>query len=254
MHQTIREQLHILEWDHGVSILYAAESGSRAWGFDSENSDYDVRGIYVREPEWYLSIDVENKRDVIEETIGDLDISLWDLRKTLQLMKKSNPALLEWFRSPVVYKYSPESRQIQDLVPHFYSPRRAAFHYYHMALNNWKRYLQDPAVKAKKYLYVLRPILVLRWIEVDIGPPPVEFDFLLNCVSGDINKETIAEIRNLVEQKRNGHELGEMPRNKILHQFLEDELERYASLPDSVSDNRGNTELLNRVFREIINR
>jgi uncharacterized protein len=68
------------ELEHNVKVIYAIESGSRAWGFASPNSDFDVRFVYVRPKEWYLTIDVEDKRDVIEYPIVDeIDINGWDL-------------------------------------------------------------------------------------------------------------------------------------------------------------------------------
>ena len=105
MEKEILKRIAEVEATENVTIFYACESGSRAWGFPSADSDYDVRFIYLRKPDWYLSIDVEDKRDVIERPINDeLDISGWDLRKALKLLWKSNPPLLEWLVSPIVYK------------------------------------------------------------------------------------------------------------------------------------------------------
>ncbi len=102
MTKTILENLTLIEHDHNVRILYAVESGSRAWGFASKNSDFDVRFIYIHTLDWYLSI--QEKRDVIEIPINDdLDISGWDLRKALGLLRKTNPPLLEWLGSPIIY-------------------------------------------------------------------------------------------------------------------------------------------------------
>src|SRR6476659_2643278 len=103
----VREQilacLAELELRHAVKVLFACESGSRGWGFASPDSDYDVRFVYVNRLPWYLT--VEAGRDVIEQPISDeLDVSGWDLRKTLQLMRDSNPTLLEWLRSPILYR------------------------------------------------------------------------------------------------------------------------------------------------------
>ena len=104
MRQIILRELANLEKEHQVKILFACESGSRAWGFPSQDSDYDVRFIYLHPQDWYLSIEVERKRDVIELPISDdLDITGWDLRKALQLFKKTNPPLLEWLGSPIIY-------------------------------------------------------------------------------------------------------------------------------------------------------
>jgi len=99
----IKAELARIEEDENISILWACESGSRAWGFESQNSDYDVRFIYLQRTEEYLR--ASDLRDVIEKPISDdLDISGWDLPKALRLFRKSNPPLLEWLQSPIVYQ------------------------------------------------------------------------------------------------------------------------------------------------------
>src|SRR5687768_3819263 len=104
MNETIEAALLAIQTEQNIKIVYACESGSRAWGFPSEDSDYDIRFIYLHPPEWYLSVDLENQSDVFEVPItGILDISGWDLRKALKLLYKSNPPLLEWLNSPILY-------------------------------------------------------------------------------------------------------------------------------------------------------
>ena len=99
----VLRRLDAVEREEDVRVLYACESGSRAWGFASPDSDYDVRFIYVHRPDWYLSI--VDRRDVIERPIVDeYDLSGWELRKTLRLFRKSNPPLIEWLGSPIVYR------------------------------------------------------------------------------------------------------------------------------------------------------
>jgi predicted nucleotidyltransferase len=117
-------RLDEIEKDHNVTIFYACESGSRAWGFPSADSDYDVRFLYLHPRDWYLAIDVEEERDVIEGPISDmLDISGWDLRKALKLLRKSNPPLLEWLSSPIIYKETLTiTEKVRELVPEYYSP------------------------------------------------------------------------------------------------------------------------------------
>ena len=181
--QRVRNELAKVEADHGVRVLYACESGSRAWGFASRDSDYDVRFIYVHRRDWYLSI--EDRRDVIETQISDgLDISGWKLRKTLRLLRKSNPPLLEWLKSPVVYRHDPVfAIEFGAIASQFYSPRRCFAHYLHMALGNWRDYLCGrKQVRLKKYLYVFRPLLACRWIERGLGQVPMLFDELVALV------------------------------------------------------------------------
>lgn len=136
--QEIRRRLGEAEREHDVKVIWAVESGSRAWGFASPNSDYDARFIYVNRPEWYLSVGLEEKRDVIEYPIVDeLDVNGWDLRKALRLFWKSNPAFVEWIQSPIVYtELGSFAQQCQDLVPQVYSVESGIYHYRSMAKSN----------------------------------------------------------------------------------------------------------------------
>ncbi len=119
----IQDELARIEGEEGVRIVYACESGSRAWGFPSRDSDYDARFLYIRPVEWYLSI--TEKRDVIERPISNmLDITGWDLRKALRLFRKSNPPLLEWLQSPTVYKETGSAAEaLRSLSPLAFSPK-----------------------------------------------------------------------------------------------------------------------------------
>ena len=129
----IKTKLQELELKHGIQILYAVESGSRLWGFESVDSDYDVRFIYVRPLQWYLS--VRSRRDVIEFPISeDLDFSGWDMKKALYLLSKSNPPFLEWLNSHIIYKETDVVEKIKKMVASYFNPRATIFHYLHMVL------------------------------------------------------------------------------------------------------------------------
>lgn len=162
-----------------MRILYACESGSRAWGFQSKDSDYDIRFIYIHPIEWYLSI--HKRRDVIEKPMdGLLDFSGWDIRKALNLFQKSNPPLLEWLQSPhVYYERFSLAQKMRKISPALFSPKSCLYHYLHMAEGNFRQYLRGDQVKVKKYFYVLRPLLACRWIERYNSMPPMEFGALL---------------------------------------------------------------------------
>lgn len=182
----IQTRLHRLEVEESVKILYCVESGSRAWGFPSKDSDYDVRFIYVHPSDWYLSFQLEGKADTIESPIVDeIDCSGWDLRKALKLFVKSNPPLFEWLDSDIVYvnRYGlvEQLRLYRDV---FFSPAACAYHYLHMAQGNYRSYLQGETVRLKKYFYVLRPLLAVKWIEQLRGVVPMRFHALLATVEG----------------------------------------------------------------------
>jgi uncharacterized protein len=222
--QRIRHELKRIEYAHGVRVLYACESGSRAWGFASRDSDYDVRFLYVHPRDWYLS--VQNHRDVIERPIvDDLDIGGWELRKALRLLRKSNPPLLEWLKSPIVYAQDGEFLAgFRQLAADFYSPLRCFAHYLHMASGQAKQYLRGDEVRLKKYLYVLRPLLACRWIERGLGQPPMEFPELVYHVVDDTL--VLLAIAELVARKTAGDELGLGEKIPVLDQFIDAELTR----------------------------
>lgn len=249
MEERIKESLAEIEREEGVRVVYACESGSRAWGFPSADSDYDVRFIYVRPVDWYLSVDVEHRRDVIERPITDeLDVSGWDLRKALMLLKKSNPPLLEWLGSPIVYREETQvAERLRDLLPHYYSPVACLHHYLHMARGNYREYLKGDTVRVKKYFYVLRPVLAIKWIEAGFGVVPTEFGALVERLIEDGElRETIAD---LIERKRAGNELDRGPAIPVLSDFLGRELERLEKISGEFDAPKTTTKKLNEVFR-----
>lgn len=173
----------VLERTHGVRILYACESGSRAWGFASPDSDYDARFIYVQERDNYLSI--RDRKDVLERPVDAvLDIGGWDVRKALQLFLKTNSTLYEWLQSPIVYKEEGDlARTLRGWMDRYYSRRAGCHHYFSMARNVFEQELQGERVKLKKYFYVLRPLLACSWIAQKGEVPPMEFGILRTQVA-----------------------------------------------------------------------
>lgn len=185
--QDILHRLQRAEQEHQVRILFAIESGSRAWGFASPNSDYDVRFVYAHPRDWYLAVDLEERRDVIEYPIvDDIDLNGWDVRKALRLLWKSNPALIEWLQSPITYcEHGDFRQQALALLPAIYTSERGLYHYRSMASKNYRGYLKQDEVPLKKYFYVLRPLLAARWIADGRGAPPMEFERLLAMLNAD---------------------------------------------------------------------
>jgi len=247
MQERIIEELKAIEARHNVRVLYACESGSRAWGFPSHDSDFDVRFFYLRPRDWYLSIDGEHQRDVIEQPIAEaLDISGWDFRKALGLFRKSNPPLLEWLDSPIVYSDNfGIAGQMRALMPQIYSPTSSAYHYWQMARKNAAAYLKGDLVRAKKYFYVLRPLLAVRWIEAHQSAPPTPFEKLLELLE---NEDLRAAIEDLMERKKHGLESDAEPRLEIFHQWIEAELERHEN-GFRFRETKSDIEPLNELFR-----
>jgi len=240
------------ETEHGVRILFAIESGSRAWGFASPNSDYDVRFIYMRVPEWYQAVDLEERRDVIEYPIvDDIDLNGWDVRKSLRLFWKSNPAFVEWIQSPITYIDRSLLRgAAKAVLPEIYSPEKGIYHYRSMARTNYRGYLREPMVRLKKYFYVLRPLLAARWIAKTGQAAPIEFETLLALLEQE--PAVLTEVLSLLEQKRAAPELGLAPAVPILNAFIESELEGAPSVAPQKSHAPGVLGQLNGIFARVL--
>ncbi|MFM2477749.1 nucleotidyltransferase domain-containing protein [Celerinatantimonas sp. MCCC 1A17872] len=250
--QEIVARIAQAEAEHQVKVLYAVESGSRAWGFASTNSDYDVRFIYAHEADWYLSMDVEDQRDVIEYPIVDeIDINGWDVRKALRLFRKSNPAMVEWLSSALIYADDGVfARELRPLLKTSYSLNKGIFHYLNMARTNYRGYLKSQEVRVKKYFYVLRPLLAIRWLLKYQSVAPIEFEKLLTLLDeADVREQ----VERLLVLKRNGQELDSGPQIVLINQFIEQELNRYETLKPLPNDSMADSATLNRVFRCVLN-
>lgn len=219
--ERILTRLAEIESENQIKIAYACESGSRAWGFPSQNSDYDVRFIYIRPLEWYLSIEVG--RDVIELPIdGGLDINGWDLKKALQLLSETNPTLFEWLGSPIIYldRYD-ISEKMREMAETYYSKSAYLQHYLKIARGNYLDYLQGDTVWIKKYLYVLRPLMALKWVESGFGFAPTDFNIMVEKLNLPSSVRDV--IHRLLENKRSGDELGMGDRIPVISDFIRGE-------------------------------
>ena len=246
--KTIQNTLTKIEEKENVRILLAVESGSRAWGFPSPDSDYDVRFIYARKKEDYLKL--EKTDDVIEWCLDEvLDINGWDLKKALQLLHASNPTVLEWCSSPIVYREAPEAKELRRLCMEYFSPRKDFNHYLHMAMSNYRTYLQEDNVRIKKYLYVIRPLLAAYWIESKNSQPPMLFTDL---VEAELKPDLVPEIEKLLRIKSSASETDVMPKIQALNDYIDEGLEYLASIKDDIPENNVNWEMLETFFLKVI--
>lgn len=197
MLEIIKAKIAELEEQRNIRVLYACESGSRAWGFPSPDSDYDVRFIYARPTDDYLSIhDIKDVEDLPVNEV--LDIGGWDIRKALKLFLKSNGPLYEWLQSPIIYKNdSSFSNELLSLMPNYFSLRSAGNHYLSMALNTVNNDLQGAEVKIKRYFYALRSSLACKWIVEKHEVPPMEFHKLRVLISDQNVQNSLDELMNL---------------------------------------------------------
>ncbi|KAF0812223.1 hypothetical protein IGB42_03213 [Andreprevotia sp. IGB-42] len=242
-------ELQAIEARHDVHVLFACESGSRGWGFASPDSDYDVRFLYVHKLDWYLK--VEAQRDVIELPIDDeLDISGWELRKALQLLRGSNPTLFEWLDSPVIYREDAAlAAQLRALAPDFFSSRKGRWHYLAMAHKNFRGYLQGERVRLKKYLYVIRPLLAAQWVDAGRGMPPMRFAELADAMVTDLTLRD--EINQLLTVKMSTGEAEYGARFPLIHAFIEQNL-NLDSAPADYKKPQGDDAALDRLLFDAV--
>ena len=205
-------------------FLFAAESGSRAWGFASPDSDYDIRAIYVKPESWYWDIS-DNKRDTIEAQLpGDLDISAWELRKALQLFSKCNPSLNEWLGSPIIYYAEDEFlTTMQELMPKFFNPTRAGFHYLTLAQRAWESINADHEITLKKLFYAQRGLFCSMWSALFKTMPPTEFEKLL--IPELLPEKILKLVRDLITQKIQAKEKATILVPDILWNFYNEQRE-----------------------------
>ena len=245
----IPEKLQEIEEREQIRILHCVESGSRAWGFASPDSDYDVRFLYVRPAEHYLRL--EKTRDVIEWQLDEtLDINGWDLQKVLRLLHGSNPTVFEWNRSPIVYKTTQEWAQNAEKIDGFFQKKAGLYHYLHMAKRNYRDYLKSDTVKLKKYFYVLRPVLACRWILEKQTPPPMRFCELVDACLDEALRPTVAA---LLQTKMQTSELGYGPRVDTINAYLDatiQEVER--SVQALPNDQKAGWEELDALFLQLL--
>jgi len=196
---SIQDHLDRIEREHGVRVLFACESGSRAWGFASPDSDFDVRFIYVHPRDWYLSI--EQRRDVIEVPISDeLDIAGWDLRKALGLMRGGNATLVEWLGSPHVYREAAGFRDAASALANCtYRRDRSYEHYRALATKQLAHARVTDPVRIKKFLYALRSSLAGQWCVERAEQPPMRLADLADAMVLDVQERK--EIDGLIKAK-----------------------------------------------------
>lgn len=218
----VMRRLDAIAAAHDVRILLAVESGSRAWGFHSPDSDYDARFLYVRGEDAYLSL--EPPRDVIETPIeGLFDVNGWDLAKALKLMMRGNSVIHEWLVSPHVYRAAPRFVAALTPIAQEWRSAYADIHHYHGLLaSQWARHIDGRgAVNLKKYFYVVRPALALQWLREKGDAPPMDLRNLLAGVSPP--RAAAAALEELRVAKRNASEVGEGARIAALDAYIEAE-------------------------------
>lgn len=251
MNEKIKRYLQELQEENGIDILLACETGSRAWGFPSPDSDYDVRFIYKHKTDWYVSLN--ESKDTLEMMFdnNEIDLSGWDLKKSLNLLWKSNAALLERIQSPIIYISNNEFVEgINDLAKGTYSKIATMHHYLNMAKNMFEEVKGKESVKLKKLFYALRTSIACRWILEKEIMPPIVFQTMLGELNIDIKiKQRIYELIALKATKAESYV---HTAESELNEFIEHIITRAEAEANALPPAKGNIEDLNVFFRKML--
>lgn len=248
MTHTILAKLAEIEEKYGVKILFACESGSRGWEFASPDSDYDVRFIFVQQKDLYLSI--EDPKDQLSFAITDeLDVYGWDIRKVLQLIRKSNTTPFEWLQSPIIYKEEPGFREnLWALCQDYFSPRANIHHYLGIAKGAIDTLTEANEIKIKKLFYVLRPLLAAKWCLEKNSIAPMRIAPLMTLLPSDLR----LEVQQLIEVKAGAAEGFIIHLSDSLKTYIKEEMEKISELSKDLPKEYFGIEALNRFFVDTI--
>jgi uncharacterized protein len=224
MNENISNLIEDVLTNHDISLLFAVESGSRAYGFESPDSDFDIRGVYIRPVKAYLKlVEGGDQLSYTDKELG-LDLVLWDLKKALKLITVSNPSVLDWLSSPIVYLGS--SEPFLPIAKYYFDPARYLKANFGLASQHYHKYIKDkPVVENKVYLYTLRALAACRYILRSPEPfaPPVNFSFAEEFTEPEI-------VTKLVLEKRAKSEAASLEPNLYLNDLIVRTLDELRSL------------------------
>jgi predicted nucleotidyltransferase len=247
MENRIAHFLNEIENQQNIKILLACETGSRAWGFPSPDSDYDVRIIYCHTKDWYLNL--TEPKDSIDLMFDDnmIDITGWELRKTLRLLLKSNASVLERIQSPIIYQQNEQFvKEIKGLSPQYYSRIATLHHYLGLAKKCFTDIDKQPEFKLKKFFYALRAAVNCIWILDREDVPPIVFQEALAGISMDIT--LVERIKELVEMKAAQSEAYFHSDEAELVRFIKKAIKRAQRESTALPASKGSIETMNEFF------
>jgi predicted nucleotidyltransferase len=243
MEAKIKEKLNEIERDYNIEILFAVESGSRAWGFASPDSDYDIRFVYKHSADWYLNL-WEQKDTIQFMTEDDLDGSGWDIRKTLKLLSKSNASLIDWLYSPIVYKSSRKFLEdIKKVAVKNFNPVTGFFHYHNMS-KSFEKTLHSEEMTLKSFFYAIRTALCANWIYKNETIPPVAFQELYPL----LDETSCQRLDELLLLKSTEIEKSKAPVDKSLMDLVKNIIAENDAIKNNLNSTKPNSEDFNKLF------
>jgi|GEM_PF-131400 len=245
MKTKILNKLSEIEKENNIEILFAVESGSRAWGFESPDSDYDIRFVYKHKKEWYLNL-WEQKDTIQFMTEDDLDGSGWELKKALKLLAKSNASFLGWLFSPIVYREKTGFlNDFKTLATNNFNPVTGFYHYHSMS-KGFEETLDTDKMTLKSYFYAIRTALCANWIYKKGTIPPVLFTELFSLIEDKYH----SKFNNLIALKSKEIEKSTEPVEASLINLVRDIVIENESIKNDLINKKSNPEEFNCFFKK----
>ncbi len=237
-------KLQEIENENGIKIILAVESGSRAWEMASNDSDFDVRFVYVRPDKDYLRLN--NIKDMIDWQLDEVyDINGWDLKKFLQHLYKSNAVVFEWLSSNIIYLESDFAQNLRRTSKDYFQAKNCVYHYWHLADKMFKIIKDEPKVRLKQYLYIIRPIMAAKWILNKNDIPPIELPILLDAITDSKVSNLVAR---LLQEKLHSNEKDVTLHNEVLDEYIINSLKFIKAKADVMKKENPNWDALNLLF------
>jgi len=210
--EQILQQIKKIEKEEKIKVVFLTESGSRAWGWESKDSDYDIRGVFIQDYEVF-----NQEKNQINRMIGDLDIELWDLKKFFRLMTDSNPGVWEWLSSDITYVHNSSFEKLKKIYKKSFNSEKLKRHYVSMARQNFEKYINKvgDVANLKKYVYVLRSIACVNFLEKENLPPPKNYKEVIAYLPENLKKF----FEEIVREKVNSEKI-EGPRNQEVENYI----------------------------------
>ncbi len=258
MRDKISEICRDLEKRENIKILFAVENGSRAWRFDSKDSDFDVRFVFVRPLKEYIQI--KKPSNVITVAFDEhyqlcstedafIDMSGFDVFKFVELLSRSNPTTIEWLISDIVY-YGEQNEVFKDFALNNFSKTALYHHYRSLCRNNYQKYLETGKhVTYKNYLYTFRGLINATWVIHKQSVPPIVFVDTLQEMKGIVPDYIIDRLYKIIAIKAQGKEKEVIKNIKVMDDFIEQFLE---GAEPPMDKSRPLIDILNEELRRIV--
>lgn len=243
MRKEILNKLKQIEQDKSIEILFAVESGSRAWGFASPDSDYDIRFVYKHSKDWYLNL--WEQTDTIQFiTEDDLDGSGWDIRKALRLLAKSNASFTGWLFSPIVYRADSDFlNEIKKVANANFNPV-SGFYHFHSMNKNFEETLGSEKMTLKSFFYAIRTALCANWIYKNETIPPVLFREMYSLIDDSYH----SKLDTLITLKSERVEKSNEPVEADLIHLVKHIVNENNSFKDKLANRKPNPANFNELF------